>query len=100
MRLIQVTASRGWRGHEQKIIYLYEAFRDFGYVEDQWLVCVKDSDIYREAMSKNMQVIGLEFSGEYDFKFAKALKRISDEKKASRIPSACCRLCSMGSRCL
>lgn len=85
MRLIQVTASRGWRGHEQKIIYLYEAFRDFGYVEDQWLVCVKDSDIYREAMSKNMQAIGLEFSGEYDFKFAKALKRISDEKNADLI---------------
>lgn len=82
MRLIQVTASKVWRGHEQKIIYLYEAFRDFGYVEDQWIVCVKDSEIYQVAKSKGMQVIALECKGEYDFKFAKNLKKIADEKNA------------------
>jgi glycosyltransferase involved in cell wall biosynthesis len=82
MRLIQVTASRVWRGHEQKIIYLYEAFRDFGYVEDQWIVCIKDSELYNVAKSKNMQVIGLEYNGEYDLKFAKALKQAADEKRA------------------
>jgi glycosyltransferase involved in cell wall biosynthesis len=82
MRLIQVTASRGWRGHEQKIIYLYEAFRDFGYVEDQWIVCTMDSEVYKVAKSKGMQVIGLPFKSEYDFKFAKSLKRIADENKA------------------
>jgi len=85
MRLIQVTASRGWRGHEQKIIYLYEAFRDFGYVEDQWIVCVKDSEIYKIAQSKGMQIIGLEFNGEYDLKFAKSLKHIADDKNADVI---------------
>ncbi len=82
MRLIQVTASRGWRGHEQKIIYLYEAFRDFNYVEDQWIVCPKDSEIFQIATSKNMQVIGLDFNGEYDLKFAKSLKKIADENRA------------------
>ncbi|WP_159800253.1 glycosyltransferase family 4 protein [Flavobacterium sp. MK4S-17] len=82
MRLIQVTASRVWRGHEQKIIYLYEAFRDFGYVEDQWIVCIKDSELYNVAKSKNMQVIGLEYNGEYDLKFAKALKQAADENRA------------------
>ncbi|RZJ36239.1 MAG: glycosyltransferase family 1 protein [Flavobacterium sp.] len=85
MRLIQVTASRGWRGHEQKIIYLYEAFRDFGYVEDQWIVCIQDSDLFKVAQSKGMQVIGLPFKSEYDFKFAKSLKKIADEKKADLI---------------
>jgi len=82
MRLIQVTASKGWRGHEQKIIYLYEAFKDFGYVEDQWIVCVTDSEIYKVAQSKGMQVIGLDFKSEYDLKFAKSLKTIADEKNA------------------
>ncbi|RZJ63917.1 MAG: glycosyltransferase family 1 protein [Flavobacterium sp.] len=82
MRLLQVTASKGWRGHEQKIIYLYEAFRDFGYVEDQWIVCVKDSEIYHVAKSKGMQVFALDFTGEYDLKFAKELKKIADEQRA------------------
>jgi len=82
MRLIQVTASQVWRGHEQKIIYLYEAFRDLGYVEDQWIVCPKDSEVYEIASQKNMQVIGLDFNGEYDLKFAKSLKNISVEKNA------------------
>ncbi|WP_422105302.1 glycosyltransferase family 4 protein [Winogradskyella sp.] len=85
MRLIQVTASRGWRGHEQKIIYLYEAFRDFGYVEDQWIVCTKDSEVHKIAKAKNMQVIGLDFKSEYDLKFAKSLKRIADENKADLV---------------
>ncbi len=85
MRLIQVTASRGWRGHEQKVVYLYEAFRDLGYVEDQWIVCIKDGDLYNVAKSKGLQVIGLEFKSEYDFKFAKSLKEIADQKNADLI---------------
>ncbi len=82
MRLIQVTASMGWRGHEQKIIYLYEAFRDFGYVEDQWIVCPKNSEIFKVATSKGMQVFGLDFKSEYDLKFARSLKTIADENRA------------------
>ena len=82
MRLLQVTASKIWRGHEQKIIYLYEAFRDFGYVEDQWIVCPKDSEIYKVAEGKGMQVIALECKGEYDLKFAKSLKHIADSNRA------------------
>lgn len=85
MRLIQVTASKGWRGHEQKIIYLYEAFRDFGYVEDQWIVCTKNSEVHKVATAKNMQVIGLDFKSEYDLKFAKSLKKIADENKADLV---------------
>jgi len=85
MRLIQVTASQVWRGHEQKIIYLYEAFKEKGYVEDQWIVCPTDSEIFKIATEKKMQVIGLGFNGEYDLDFAKSLKNISKEKKADII---------------
>ena len=85
MRLIQVTASRGWRGHEQKIIYLYEAFRDYGYVEDQWIVCVDGSEVHKVAESKGMQYITVPYKGEYDFKFAKKLKQVADEKRADVI---------------
>lgn len=80
MRLIQFTASNGWRGHEQKIIYLYESFEEKKYVEDQWIMCPKDSEIYGIAKSKNMQVIPFEYNGEYDFKLAKTLKKICIEK--------------------
>lgn len=85
MRLIQVTASKVWRGHEQKVFYLYEIFKDLGYVEDQWIVCPKDSEIYRRTSEANMQVIGLDFKSEYDFKFAKSLKQIANEKNADLI---------------
>lgn len=85
MRLIHFTASKGWRGHEQKIIYLYEAFRDFGYVEEQWIVCGINSEIYKVALEKNLNVITFEFKSEYDFKFAKKLKQISDDHKVDLI---------------
>ena len=82
MRLIQFTAADGWRGHEQKIIYLYEAFEAFGYVKDQWIVCPNNSEVFKRATAKNMQVIGFDFNSEYDFKFAKEFKKIAQEKNA------------------
>jgi glycosyltransferase involved in cell wall biosynthesis len=83
MRLIHFTASKGWRGHEQKIIYLYEAFRDFGYCEDQWIICREDSDIYRIASEKGLKTITFEYKSEYDFKLAKRLRQISEENKVN-----------------
>ncbi|MDR6301428.1 glycosyltransferase family 4 protein [Mesonia maritima] len=85
MRLLQITASKVWRGHEQKIIYLYEAFKEYGYVEDQWIICPKNSEVYEVATQKNMQVIGLDIDSEYDFKFAKQLKKIAKDKNADVI---------------
>jgi glycosyltransferase involved in cell wall biosynthesis len=82
MRLIHFTASKGWRGHEQKIIYLYEAFRDFGYVEAQWLVCREDSDIYKAASEKGFNIIPFAYKSEYDFKMARRLREISDQNRA------------------
>lgn len=83
MRLIQITASKGWRGHEQKIIYLYEAFKDYGLVEDQWIVCTKDSEVHKIASDKGMQVIPLEYKSEYDLAYAKQLSKIVKEKQAN-----------------
>ncbi|MFL9844353.1 glycosyltransferase family 4 protein [Flavobacterium rhizosphaerae] len=85
MRLIQFSAAKGWRGHEQKIIYLYEAFKDFGYVEDQWIVCVEGSELHKAAQAKNMQTITFDLKGEYDLKFAKRFKNIADQTKADVI---------------
>lgn len=82
MRLIHFTASKGWRGHEQKIIYLYEAFRDYGYCEEQWIVCREDSDIYKAATEKGFNTITFQYKSEYDFKMAKRLRQIAEENKA------------------
>jgi len=80
MKLLQITASPVWRGHEQKIIYLYEAYRDKNTFEDQYIVCANNSPIYNVATEKGMQVIGFDFKSEYDFKFAKQLAKIVEEK--------------------
>lgn len=82
MRLIQFTAADGWRGHEQKIIYLYEAFQEFGLVEDQWIICRNDSEIFKVATEKKLQVLGYDFKSEYDTSFAKKLKNISHSLNA------------------
>ncbi|HLN94002.1 MAG TPA: glycosyltransferase family 4 protein [Flavobacterium sp.] len=82
MRLVQFTAADGWRGHEQKIIYLYEAFRDFGYVEDQWIVCRNDSAVLRVSREKGLQALGYDFKSEYDLKFAKVLAQKCRELRA------------------
>lgn len=85
MRLIQFTAADGWRGHEQKIIYLYEAFRDFGLVEDQWIICRNDSEVYRVGKEKGLQILGYDFKSEYDIAFARKIKVISKELNANLI---------------
>ncbi len=81
MRLLQITASGVWRGHEQKIIYLYEAFKEKNYVEDQYIICANNTPIHDVAKEKNMQVIGFDYKSEYDLGFAKQLAQIVKDKK-------------------
>lgn len=85
MRLIQVTVSKGWRGHEQKIIYLYEAFKEYGYVEDQWIICPDDSETFKIATQKGMNVIPLNNKSEYDLKYAKRFSKIAKELNADLV---------------
>lgn len=79
MRIIHFTAADGWRGHEQEIIYLYEAFKDFGYAEDQWIVCRNDSIIKNVALDKGMNVLSYDFKSEYNLMFAYKLSRLSNK---------------------
>ncbi|MCI9844941.1 glycosyltransferase family 4 protein [Flavobacterium pectinovorum] len=85
MKLIQVTVSRGWRGHEQKIIYLYEAFKEYGYVEEQWIICPDDSETFKVATQKGMNVIALNNKSEYDLKYAKKFSKITKELNADLV---------------
>ena len=85
MRLIHFTASKGWRGHEQKIIYLYEAFRDYGYCEAQWIVCREGSDIHKIATDKGFNTVTFEYKSEYDFKLARKLRHIAEDNKADLV---------------
>ncbi|WP_432671408.1 glycosyltransferase family 4 protein [Flavobacterium sp. SM2513] len=77
MRLIQFTVSKVWRGHEQKIIYLYETFRDNHYIEDQIIVCPLDSEIYKVALEKKLKVITIDVKSK--LRAAKELKMIADD---------------------
>ncbi len=85
MRLIQVTVSKGWRGHEQKIIYLYEAFKEYGYVEEQWIICPEDSETFKIATQKGMNVIPLNNKSEYDLKYAKKFSKIAKKLNADLV---------------
>ncbi len=85
MRLIHFTASKVWRGHEQKIIYLYEEFQEKKYTKEQWIVCPIDSEIYQIAKEKNFNVIPFQFKSEYDIFFANKFKKIVTACKANLI---------------
>lgn len=85
MQLIHFTASNVWRGHEQMIIDIYESFRDNGLVENQLIVCTTDSEIFKVATERNLQVQAFDFKSEYDLKFAKKFKKIVDEYGADVI---------------
>lgn len=85
MRLTHFTASKVWRGHEQKIIYLYESFQAKKYTEDQWIICPIDSAIYRVGKEKGMNVIPYEFKSAMDFNLAKHLKKIVIEQQSDLI---------------
>ena len=81
MNLLQITVSRVWRGHEQKIIYLYEAFEDNPGIDNQYILCAKDTPTHTIAVEKNMQVTGLDFSSEYDFKIARQISEFIKKYK-------------------
>ncbi|MFI0491320.1 glycosyltransferase [Flavobacterium sp.] len=85
MRVLHFTASKVWRGHEQMIIDIYESFRDNGFVEDQIIVCKSDSEIYKVATGKNLQVQVFDFKSEYNLKAARKFKEIVTEYGADII---------------
>ena len=81
MNLLQITVSKVWRGHEQKIIYLYEAFQNNPGIDNQYIICTKDTPVHAIAVEKKMQVTGLDVSSEYDIKVAKQISEFIRKHK-------------------
>ncbi|SHL17189.1 glycosyltransferase [Flavobacterium chilense] len=75
MRLVHFTASKVWRGHEQMIIDIFESLRDNSSVNEQLIICPKDSEIFKVATQKKLEVLGLDFKSEYSLGFAKNFKK-------------------------
>ena len=80
MNLLQITVSQVWRGHEQKIIYLYEAFQNNPGIQNQFILCAKNTPVHDIATEKKMQVTGLDVSSEYDFKIARQISEFIKEQ--------------------
>ena len=81
MKLLQITVSQVWRGHEQKIIYLYEAFQDNPAIDNQFILCAKDTPVHAIAVEKKMQVTGLDVSSEYNIKVARQISEFIKKHK-------------------
>lgn len=82
IRLTHFTSSMGWRGHEQMIIDIYESLKQNNFVREQFIICLKGSEIFRVATEKNLNVIALEKKNQYSLSFAKKLK-VEIEKSGS-----------------
>lgn len=85
MRVLHFTASIVWRGHEQMIVDIYESFRDNGLVENQIIVCKSDSEIFKVATERKLQVLALDFKSEYSLAAARKFKNIVTEYSADVI---------------
>ena len=83
MRLLQITASNVWRGHEQQIVYYYEEFA--AKVEHQVLLCTPDTRLHEIAVERQYNVHTLPFHSEYDRKWMKKIHQIIKEEKIDLI---------------
>ena len=79
MRLLQITASNVWRGHEQQIVYYYEEFKD--QIEHQVLLCTPNTRLAEIASERNYNFQTLPFTSEYDRKWMKKIHQIIKEEK-------------------
>jgi glycosyltransferase involved in cell wall biosynthesis len=79
MRLLQITASNVWRGHEQQIVYYYD---EFNYqIEHQVLLCTPNNRLSEIAAEKNYNFQTLPFKSEYDLNWMKKINQIIREEK-------------------
>ena len=74
MRLLQITASMVWRGHEQQIVYYYDEFKNK--IEHQVLLCTPDTHLSKIATAKKYNFQTLPFKSEYDLKWMKKINQI------------------------
>lgn len=83
MRLLQITASSVWRGHEQQIVYYYDAFE--GQIEHQVLICPTETKLAEIAVTKNYNVHTLPLQSEYSRMWIKKINRVIKEEKIDLI---------------
>lgn len=83
MRLLQITASNVWRGHEQQIVYYYEAFND--QLEHQVLLCPEGTRLAEIAVERNFNAHILPNKSEYDLSWSKKIKDIVKKEKIDLI---------------
>ena len=84
MRLLQITASVVWRGHEQQIEYYYDDFKARGI--HQVLMCpTNNKELVKIAQKKNYNLVTLDFKSEYDLKWIKAIKTVIKKENISLI---------------
>lgn len=79
MRLLQITASNVWRGHEQQIVYYYDEFNTK--IEHQVLLCPPETRLAEIATEKNYNLYTLPFTSEYDKKWVKLINTIIKTEK-------------------
>lgn len=79
MRLLQITASDVWRGHEQQIVYYYDDFNSK--IEHQVLLCPSNTRLAEMATEKKYNLYTLPFKSEYDWKWMKKINQIIKEEK-------------------
>jgi glycosyltransferase involved in cell wall biosynthesis len=79
MRLLQITASNVWRGHEQQIVYYYDEFA--GKIEHQVLLCTPGTRLAEIAEEKKYNYHTLPFTSEYDIKWMRKIRQIVKEDK-------------------
>lgn len=83
MRLLQISASNVWRGHEQQIVYYYDEFENK--IEHQVLLCTPHTRLAEIAQEKNYNYHTLEFTSEYDMKWMRKIKEIVKKEKIDLI---------------
>lgn len=74
MRLLQITASKVWRGHEQQIIYYYDEFASK--IEHQVLLCPTGTRLSEIASEKEYNLFTLPYKSEYDKKWVQLIHKI------------------------
>ena len=79
MRLLQITASDVWRGHEQQIVYYYDEFNSK--IEHQVLLCPSNTRLSEIAIQKEYNLYTLPFKSEYDLKWMRKINQIVREEK-------------------
>ncbi len=83
MRLLQITASNVWRGHEQQIIYYYEAFNSK--IEYQVLICPSETKLSEVAKEKNFNVHAIPLKSEYSISWIKKIKQVVKDENINLI---------------